>query len=139
MTKNILVIDDDKDTLALFEDIFVDVGYAVTGFTEINDIKEVVEKFSPDLVIVDYLLKGLNGGEMCAEIKRNENLKHIPVILISGHSSAMLAPGTYNCDEFIEKPFDLDYIIQRVGHHLKNSKRRQRNTAYIKVEFRKGL
>jgi len=122
MRNHILVIDDDKEILELFNTILIESGYTVTLLTEIDDIKATIAAYKPDLVIIDYLLQGINGGELCSQIKRDIAITHIPVILTSAHARVLLSLGTYNCDEFLEKPFDVNHLIERVTYLLKNVK-----------------
>ena len=124
MKNHILVIDDDKEVLDLFNTILTDAGYLVTTLTEVANILVAIEGCAPDLVIIDYLLPGINGGEMCAQIKREEATLHIPVILMSAHSRVFLSLGTYNCDEFLEKPFDINYFNERISYHMNKVKQR---------------
>ena len=118
MEKHILVIDDDNDVLEIFRDILVTEGYKVTIFSEIDEIADAMDACKPDLVIVDFLLQGINGGELCSQIKLNERTSQIPVILTSAHPRVLLSLGDYHCDEFLEKPFDIDQLIKRIKYHL---------------------
>ena len=138
MKNQILIIDDDQLTLETLKDILIYTGYAVTAFTEINDIRATMELYKPDLVMVDYLLQGINGGELCAQIKKNAQTQTIPVILTSAHARVMLSLGTYNCDEFLEKPFDLASLLKSINFLLKGKKSRPRHKEYINVSAHKS-
>ena len=118
MEKQILVIDDDKDILEISRDILVNEGYGVTILAEVDEIAVAIEACKPDLVIVDFLLQGINGGELCSQIKANRQTSHIPVILTSAHPRVLLSLDDYHCDEFLEKPFDIDHLTERIKYHL---------------------
>jgi DNA-binding response OmpR family regulator len=133
MKKHILIIDDDQDILEITRDLLLYMGYTVTTLNEVSDIIAAMNTYNPDLVMVDYLLQEINGGELCAQIKRNEQTRHIPVILMSAHSRVVLSLGTYNCDELLEKPYDIHYLSARINHYLKSEKSRPRHKKYIKV------
>jgi DNA-binding response OmpR family regulator len=126
MGNHILVIDYDEAILDLFIAILTDEGYEVTALKDAVDILAIIESSNPDLVIIDYLLSGINGGEMCAQIKRETTTLHLPVLLTSAHARVFLSLGTYNCDEFLEKPFDINYLKERVRSHLKKEKQKTR-------------
>ena len=138
MKKRILIIDDYQDILEILQDILIYAGYAVTTLIEIDNIIETVAKYKPDLVIIDFLLQGINGGELCSQIKKNEQTHHIPVILMSAHSRILDSFEIFKCDEFIEKPFDRSHLVDRIKYHLKRSAPRDRHKEYIKVEFNKN-
>lgn len=133
MKKHILIIDDDQDLLDILKAHLTESGYEVTVFQEVNDIITSVDMYKPDIVILDYLLQGINGGDLCCQIRRNQGTSHIPVILMSAHFRVLLSLGTYDCHEFIEKPFDLNHLSERIDHYLKNGKARPRHKNYIKV------
>jgi DNA-binding response OmpR family regulator len=107
----ILIIDDDSDLLELLQDFFQSCGYEVKTNKSSGGIFETITQFQPDLIILDYLLDGINGGELCHEVKTTT---HIPVILYTAYSRVLLSLGTYGCDEFIPKPFDLDFLLESV-------------------------
>jgi DNA-binding response OmpR family regulator len=117
MQKRILIIDDDISILEILNDIFTDNGYHVETVTDTSDIFKTVTELAPDLVIIDYLLQEINGGEICAQIKKNQSTANIPVVMMTAFPRVMLSLGTYHCDEFIEKPFNLDYLISRVQYY----------------------
>ena len=120
MTKRILLIDDDISILEILEEFLISAGFHVTILTKTEDIFSNIALHEPDLVLVDYLLNGINGGEVCAQIKKKEQTRHIPVILMTAYPRVLLSLGTYGCDEFIEKPFDLNHLVKRIEYRLEN-------------------
>jgi DNA-binding response OmpR family regulator len=117
MEKRILLIDDDISVLEILEEVLTAKGFHTVTLTQTDKVFEAIAEHQPELVLIDYLLQGINGGEICAEIKRNK-AKPIRVILMTAYPRVLLSLGTYNCDEFLEKPFDLDHLISRVEYHL---------------------
>ncbi|WP_374166694.1 two-component system response regulator [Arcticibacter sp. MXS-1] len=115
MTKKILILDDDEAVLDALEAALEYNKFAVKTADKSDDIFKVIEEFKPDLVLVDYILAGINGGEICHQIKTNEATSHIPVILISAYPRVLLSLGDYGCDAFIAKPFDLSELIEHVN------------------------
>src|SRR5438067_1796848 len=107
----ILIIDDDADLLELLQDFLQGEGFEVKTNKSSAGIFETITQFQPDLIILDYLLDGINGGELCHQVK---STTHIPVILYSAYSRVLLSLGTYGCDQFIPKPFDLYFLLESV-------------------------
>jgi DNA-binding response OmpR family regulator len=107
----ILIIDDDADLLELLQDFLQSTGFEVKTNKSSGGIFETITQYQPDLIILDYLLDGINGGELCHQVKTTT---HIPVILYSAYSRVLLSLGTYGCDQFIPKPFDLDFLLESV-------------------------
>jgi DNA-binding response OmpR family regulator len=135
MNNHILIIDDNADMRDIFKDIFDGAGYRVTALSEAENIQEIMLKHQPDLVIVDYLLEGINGGEICAQIKRNEYSKHIPVLLSSAYPRVLYSLGTYGSDDVIEKPFENDRLLERVAYHLWQSQHRRTQSASADTKY----
>jgi DNA-binding response OmpR family regulator len=119
MAKKILILDDNEDILEMMKIALEDEGHDVECITDTEDIYKTIQSAKPDLVIVDYILSGINGGELCHQIKTNPETEHIPVILVSGHQRVLESFGTtYGADVFIAKPFSLEEIVNSVNDCL---------------------
>jgi len=82
---------------------------------ESKDVIPLVEKFIPDLIILDYRVAGTNGGEICKQIKSHPKFSKIPVIIFSAYISNDSELLAYGCDAIINKPFDLSELIETVN------------------------
>ena len=114
MTKRILIVEDDYDILCILTDLLNGEGYEVAGINYTDSIVGSVLQHQPDLVILDFLLPGINGGELCHDLKTNEKTAELPVILISGYPRLVESLGSYGSDGFIAKPFDIDAVLHLV-------------------------
>jgi DNA-binding NtrC family response regulator len=114
MRNKILIIDDDSAVLEILTECFTEEGYEVKAITHVNDIYELIDSFQPNVVLTDYILNGINGGEFCTQIKMA--YQNLPVIILSAYPKVMLSLGTYNCDLFVAKPFDVFALIKQVNN-----------------------
>jgi DNA-binding response OmpR family regulator len=114
MPKQILIIDDEQDLLDIMEIYFKDEGFKVKTTAVTDDIFKMVDSYQPDLIILDYQLKEVNGGEICYLLKEHPETKHLPVIIFSASAKAVHFFDKYKCDLFIAKPFDLFHLIDQV-------------------------
>jgi len=112
--KRVLIVDNDPDVLDIMQEALTYEGLHVTCVDEANNILELIDQHKPDLLMVDYLLNGINGGEICHQLKENPKTQHLPVIIMSAYPRVMLSPGNYNSDDFIAKPFDLTDMVGRI-------------------------
>ena len=114
--KKILVVDDEPDILEFLQIIFEDAGFLVVT----TDKGEYLEKLNhgalPDLVLLDMLLSGKDGREIVRHLKSQEKTKHIPVIMFSAHPSARQTALAAGADDFLEKPFDIDTLLNKITH-----------------------
>lgn len=115
--KRILVIDNDQDILDAVETALTMENFVVETSPIVEDIFELIKEKNPDLIIIDYLLYGINGGELCHMIKSEPSTAHIPVIIFSGYPKVIQSLGTYESDAFISKPFELEDLIGTI-HNL---------------------
>jgi CheY-like chemotaxis protein len=115
MRKNVLIIDDDEDSLALIEDVLSYSNFNTKGILQTSNIFDSINNFKADLILMDYILSGINGGELCHQVKTNSKTAHIPVVLISAYPRILESLGKYGCDAFIAKPFDINYLISRLN------------------------
>ena len=121
MSKRILIVEDDHDIRSLLTDILQQEGYEVAGVGHTNSILDEVRKHQSDLVMLDFLLPGVNGGELCHEIKSNNATYGMPVILMSAFPRVLESLGNFGCDDFIAKPFDVQTLIDTVKRCLDHS------------------
>jgi DNA-binding response OmpR family regulator len=110
----ILAIEDDNSLCEILEVLFYQSGYECLIVQETTDITGLMQEFKPDLVLIDYLLPKINGGELCSQIKQNSLFARIPVIIYSAYSRVLLSLGNYGCDYFLAKPFDLDDLTRNI-------------------------
>lgn len=113
-SKKILILDDNHDIVEMIKEAMLSEGYVAEGITNTEDIISTIKYYSPDLVLMDYLLSGINGGELCHQIKSHPETAHIPVILLSAHPRVLLSLGNYGSDAFIAKPFSLEELTNCV-------------------------
>ena len=111
MNNHILILDDSQDILDALQQALTDEGYTVTTYNHCEDILRTVKEHQPNLVLLDYLLFGINGGELCHEIKTDPLTMHIPVVLMSGYPRVLESLGDYGSNAFIAKPFDLEVLL----------------------------
>ncbi len=111
MQQRILVIDNDQDILEAVNAALTMENYSVETSPIVEDIFQMIEEKNPDLILIDYLLYGINGGELCHMIKSEPSTSHLPVIIFSGYPKVIQSLGTYECDAFISKPFELDNFM----------------------------
>ncbi|KIO75203.1 histidine kinase [Pedobacter lusitanus] len=114
----ILAVDDDKAILDVIRFILEEEGYEVITLANGNNILDMVKQISPDLILLDVMLGGLDGREICKALKAHEQFKKIPVVIISASHqlSDLLLPGSP--DNFLAKPFDIDHLVQIVKAQL---------------------
>ena len=117
--KTILVIDDDPDIGAMLKMMLEFKGYTAIVTERAEKIKSLISKEKIELVILDMLLSGVNGTDICSSLKKDPATAGVPVIMISAHPNAQELCEAAGADCFIAKPFDMNEILSKISSLLK--------------------
>lgn len=117
MAKKVLVIDDDESILDAISLILDDAGCVVDTTPNGEETLQKVRSFQPDIVLLDILISGTDGREICQTLKQNEKTKQIPVVMISAHPSAQSGAIASGADGFLAKPFPSEKLLSVVEEH----------------------
>lgn len=116
----ILVVEDDAAILEALRLVLEDAGYSVqTSMKNGEVVRQKLQERLPDLLILDILLSGHDGRDVCRYLKSREDTRHVPVVLISAHPGASATAYEAGADDFIPKPFDIDDLLERVERLVK--------------------
>ena len=118
MKKKILVVDDEPDILEFLQAILEDEGYAVATTEKGEYVEELHNGGLPQLILLDMLLSGKDGREIVKQLKRQEETKHIPVIMFSAHPSAEPAARSAGANNFLAKPFEIDELLALIAQYI---------------------
>ncbi len=115
-TMTLLVIDDDESIRQALKRIFEGEGYKVITAKDGSELSEVLDDAALDLIILDVGLPWVNGYELCELMKENSDLKHLPIIFVSGKTSKEDIKRGFEAgaDDYIKKPFDVEQIKKTV-------------------------
>jgi two-component system cell cycle response regulator DivK len=116
MSKRILVVEDQEDNRRIVRDLLTSVGYEVIEAISGEDGVRMAETHTPDLILMDIQLPGLDGYEATQRIKGNAGLRHIPIIAVtsyalSGDDARAFASG---CDAYVSKPFSPRALLAKI-------------------------
>ncbi len=111
----ILIVDDAPELLLLLKKLVARMGYRVETAANAFEALEILKARSIDLLLTDWSMPEMNGGELIAAIKEKEHLRDIPVIVLTGHDTdnERQAAEAVGCDRFLVKPIMRDEL-QRV-------------------------
>lgn len=120
----ILVVDDTPETLGFLTDTLDHAGLTVLIATDGDAALELVDQITPDLVLMDAVMPGMNGFETCRRMKQDKKLTGLPVIFMTGlseteHVVEGLAAGGV---DYVIKPIVVDELLARIRVHLANAR-----------------
>ena len=110
--KTVLIVDDNIKNLDLFKDFVESWGYETVTAQQGNDAISLAERYLPDIILLDVMLPGMSGYEVCRELKENTKTQHIPVVMITVLNDIADRIHGYKigADQFLVKPVDYNEL-----------------------------
>jgi two-component system, OmpR family, alkaline phosphatase synthesis response regulator PhoP len=114
--ETILVVEDEEDILELVKYNLTREGFQVIGAMTGEDAIHKATKNVPDLIVLDLMLPGVNGLEVCKRLKRDERTKDIPIVMLTakGEESDVVTGLELGADDYITKPFSPRVLLARL-------------------------
>ena len=115
--KVILVVDDDPTTINLVMQIGRGAGYSVFGASSGEECLSMLWQVTPQLIMLDVRMRGLDGFETCRRLRGDHNIPNIPIAFLTARKTvADVTRGiAVGADDFIVKPFDATQLVERAG------------------------
>ncbi|KAF3362638.1 Transcriptional regulatory protein YycF [Chlamydiales bacterium STE3] len=116
LKQKLLLIEDEEDIAALIKMQAEMSGFKIYIETDGLNGFRAIEREKPELIILDIMLPGLNGLDVCRKVKNNPDLKHIPIILISAKSEELdvVLGLELGADDYVTKPFSPKVLFSRI-------------------------
>jgi len=132
--EKILYADDDLDIQELIKGILKREGFEVIIARDGKEALSLAQAHKPDLAILDFLMPGLNGEEVCIALKKDDATKAIPVIMLTAYPSEKEKSLSVGAIDFLNKPIEKNDLLLRIRsvlkvRHIKNEL--QKIIAYI--------
>jgi DNA-binding NarL/FixJ family response regulator len=133
-----LVVDDSPETLRLLTDALDGAGMTVMVALDGAGAMRIVDQITPDIVLLDAMMPGMDGFETCRRLKRDAGLDHVPIIFMTGlaeteHIVRGLEAGGV---DYVTKPIAVEEMLARIRVHLANARLTQSARAALDVSGR---
>jgi DNA-binding response OmpR family regulator/DNA-binding CsgD family transcriptional regulator len=133
-----LVVDDSPETLRLLTDALDNVGMTVMVALDGTAAMRIVDQITPDIILLDAVMPGMDGFETCRRLKRETGLSNVPVIFMTGlaeteHIVSGLEAGGV---DYVTKPIAIEEMLARIRVHLANARLTQSARAALDVSGR---
>jgi len=117
---SILLVDDLPENLQLLSELLIQLGYNIRSVTSGKMALKTLAVKQPDLILLDIKMPEMDGYQVCAAIKKDENLRDIPIIFISALDDKFDKVKAFACGgvDYISKPFEIEEVVARVENQL---------------------
>ena len=133
---HILCIEDEIDIQEIIAYNLGKSGYAVTLADDGVKGLELAQTQLPDLVLLDIMLPGLNGMQVCERLKADPKTQSIPIIMLSARSEEadVISGLSSGADDYITKPYNAEELILRIRNLLKRTEKYKKNGPILKLK-----
>jgi two-component system phosphate regulon response regulator PhoB len=130
----ILVVEDEQDILDLLEFNLSQAGYEVKTAMDGLEALRLATKEKPDLVILDLMLPGLDGKEVCRKLRQNEATHQLPILMLTALASETdrIIGFEIGADDYLTKPFSPREVVLRVQAILRRMNEQDESTGPLK-------
>ena len=117
----ILIVEDEEDISNLIQYNLEKVGYNVLSVTSGEEALKVIFKKIPDLILLDIMLPGMDGLELCRSLRKESTLNHVPIIMVTakGEEHDIVKGLELGADDYINKPFSPKVLKARIQSVLR--------------------
>jgi two-component system, OmpR family, alkaline phosphatase synthesis response regulator PhoP len=113
---DIMIVEDEEDIQELIEYNLIKNGFNPVVYSSGEDALASISRFSPDLILLDFMLPGIDGLEVCKKLKNNEETNKIPIIMLTarGEEETIIKCFEHGVDDYVTKPFSPKILISRI-------------------------
>jgi len=137
--KRLLVVEDDRPIAELLKHHFTAAGYKVTTTPDGDEALILIDEVKPDLVLLDWMIEGTSGIEVCRRVRRSQGTAQLPIIMLTarGDEEDRVRGLETGADDFVAKPFSPKELVARANALLRRSQPKlfAENLTYRDVEM----
>ena len=131
----ILLVDDEEDILEFLSYNLIKEGFKIKTASNGKSALKILEKFNPDLIILDVMMPEMDGIEVCENIRKNEKNDDVLILFLTARSEdySELAGFSAGADDYITKPIKPRLLVSRVNAILKRKRRTKETSSPISI------
>lgn len=144
MREKILIVEDEKDIVKMLEYNLKKEGFRVISASDGEDALDLAVREHPDILLLDLMLPGIDGLEVCRSLKKESRTSSIPVIMLTakGQESDKVVGLELGADDYITKPFSPRELVARIKAVLRRAKEKESlsetfQSGDLKIDFAK--
>lgn len=119
--KKVFIIEDDPDSLTSLKKLLVLYDFEVDGVLTVKeDLIHQIKTFNPHIILLDMLMPGIGGLEVCQMLNADEVTQNIPILVVSavGNPTDMKKAFSLGVEDYLTKPYDIDILIEKINKYI---------------------
>jgi len=135
MKEKVLIVDDEKDIVKMLEYNLNKEGFRTVSVYDGEDALDSANRQNPDLIILDLMLPGIDGLDVCRELKKEEKTANIPIIMLTAKTQEAdkIVGLELGADDYVTKPFSPREVVARVKAVLRRVKEKEKLPQILSV------
>jgi len=135
--RTLLIVEDEEDILALLHFNLIKAGYEVECAMDGEEALKILATTSPDLLLLDLMLPGLGGMEICRKLRGDNKTAQLPIIMLTalGEEADVVKGLELGADDYVAKPFSIKILLARIQTLLRG---RQEEQSVEDTAFQRG-
>jgi two-component system phosphate regulon response regulator PhoB len=123
MSASLLIVEDEEPLQVLLTYNFQAEGFRVRGTGNGEEVETMVREEKPDLIVLDWMLPGLSGLEVCRRLRAHDETREVPIIMLTarGEESERIRGLSTGADDYVVKPFSVPELLARVHSILRRA------------------
>ena len=123
MTATVLVVEDEESIALLLQYNLEAEGFKVVSLDRGDDVEWTLSEETPDLIVLDWMLPGISGLEVCRRIRSNRETRNIPILMLTakGEENDRIRGLKTGADDYVVKPFSVAELMARVNAILRRT------------------
>ncbi|MDI6703758.1 MAG: response regulator [bacterium] len=115
----VLIVEDEEDVITILKEVLETKGYEVITIQDSHQAFDKIVSSLPDIILLDVMMPGISGYEICKRLKGDKITKDIPVVMLSARAQKDdVKKGFWSgADEYVTKPFDVFQLIDRLDRY----------------------
>ena len=116
MSKKILIVEDEHDLVRLIKYNLEKEGFRVSSVTDGSLVLAEIRREEPDLLVLDLMLPGMDGLEICRQVRRHDRFAGIPILMLTARSGEAdrVVGLELGADDYVTKPFSMRELVARI-------------------------
>lgn len=135
MKEKILIVEDEKDIIKMLEYNLKKEGFRTVSAYDGEDALDLANREHPDLILLDLMLPGIYGLEVCKELKKEQKTASIPIIMLTAKTqeSDKIVGLELGADDYVTKPFSPRELIARIKAVIRRGKEKEKLPEVLKI------